>query len=334
MDEQSFLNSLPDLTGRIAVVTGGAGGIGLETTIYLAQKGATVYVASRNQEKSERAIATARERLKGQGGPIKFHKLDLASIRSARESARAFRQLEDRLDILVCNAAISMSSLQELSPDGYERAFATNHLGHFAFVMELLDLLEAGAKSTGDARVVMVSSLAYRVAQKPDYDSLRSVVKDDGTRIWDLKGAFIRYGNSKLANIHFASELDSKFRERNIRNIYCNSCHPGSVTTTGLGTGEQVALSPAVIGSIRTVLNRVSNTAQDAAKTQVYLAASKDIIERDVHGEYWVPQWSWTLKYKGCHKEELTSLGQDKQERQRLWQFSEEAVKAAVSESQ
>jgi NAD(P)-dependent dehydrogenase (short-subunit alcohol dehydrogenase family) len=116
----------------------GAAGIGLETTVYLAQKGATVYVASRNPEKSEAGIATARERLGGKGGEIKFHQLQLSDVKSAEASAKSFMEKETRLDILICNAGISMATLKELSPDGYEQMFATNHLGHFAFVNGLL----------------------------------------------------------------------------------------------------------------------------------------------------------------------------------------------------
>lgn len=154
MDEEKFIDSLEDLTGRVAIVTGweasspcglareadcahsGAAGIGLETTIYLARKGATVYIASRNQQKSEAAISKARERLQDRGGSIKFHLLDLASIQGAGSSADAFQQLETRLDIIICNAGI-LAFRGEVSKDGYDKAFATNHLGHFRFVTKL-----------------------------------------------------------------------------------------------------------------------------------------------------------------------------------------------------
>ena len=95
-------------------------------------------MASRNREKSEKGIEVARQRLQGHTGIIKFHHLDLSSIAGSRESAEAFKQIETRLDILVCNAGISMLYKDELSKDGYERAFATNHLGHFVFVTSLL----------------------------------------------------------------------------------------------------------------------------------------------------------------------------------------------------
>lgn len=117
----------------------GAAGIGFHTTIYLACIGCKVYVASRNRSKGLAGAAEAEKILDrvSSSGPILFHPLDLASIKAARRSAQEFLKLEDRLDVVVCNAGISMMSLAELSEDGYERTLATNHLGHFAFVTGL-----------------------------------------------------------------------------------------------------------------------------------------------------------------------------------------------------
>ena len=96
-------------------------------------------MSSRNKAKSLQAIANAEARLAGQNhGVIKFHPLDLASIEEAKASARDFCEKVKRLDILVANAGIGMLYRDQLSVDGYERAFATNHLGHFAFVTGLL----------------------------------------------------------------------------------------------------------------------------------------------------------------------------------------------------
>lgn len=99
-----------------------------------------MYVASRNKEKSLKAIAEVEQRLSsGKGaGAIKFHQCDLSSIKGAKESAEAFKKIENRIDILVANAGISLAFRDQLSPDGYEKTFATNHLGHMAFIMTLL----------------------------------------------------------------------------------------------------------------------------------------------------------------------------------------------------
>ena len=161
MAEEKFLGSLEDLTGKVAIVTGyslptpyistltanfrGAAGLGLWTTIYLARKGCNVYVASRNREKSLLGIQKALDELKNDRdvGDIKFHQLDLASVKGVKESADAFRRIEGRIDIIVANAGVSMLDLSVLSEDGVERMMATNHLGHFAFVVGLLGMLVA-----------------------------------------------------------------------------------------------------------------------------------------------------------------------------------------------
>lgn len=121
----------------------GAKGIGLETTVYLASKGATVYVAARKSEGTDAGIEEARRRVEAtvagkSDEKIKYHELDLSSMQTAWQSAQAFKKLEQKLDILICNAGVSMTTLQKLSPDGYETMFAVNHLGHFAFVTALL----------------------------------------------------------------------------------------------------------------------------------------------------------------------------------------------------
>ncbi len=130
--------TLPSSQELTTISASGGAGIGLETTIYLAEKGCSVYVASRNQEKSEEGIAKAEVRLNGKGGPIKFHHLDLSTIEGSRKSAEEFKGIENRLDIIIGNAGISLIAMNELSIDGWEKTFATNHLGHFAFVTTLL----------------------------------------------------------------------------------------------------------------------------------------------------------------------------------------------------
>ncbi|KAI9801342.1 MAG: hypothetical protein M1825_003321 [Sarcosagium campestre] len=328
MSEDHFLDSLQDLTGQVAIVTGGAAGIGLETTVYLARKGAKVYVASRNIEKSERGISEARSRLNGQGGEILFHHLDLSSITGATKSANRFQQIETRLDIIVCNAGICMTSAGSLSDDGYESMFATNHLGHFAFVTALLDLLEDTASSCGEARVVVTSSVAYQMASRLDYSNLMVPVENDKSKLRDLNASFARYGRSKLANIYFAAELDRRLRGKGIKNIYVNSCHPGMVSRTGLG--GKGALSPIAESAVRKLLAIFSNTVEDAAKTQVHLAAGRQISDEEVHGQFWEPQCSWTRAYTGCRKHELPALARDVGEELRLWEYSEAAVHDVV----
>ncbi|KAI9848151.1 MAG: hypothetical protein M1837_000825 [Sclerophora amabilis] len=336
MGEKNFVESLEDLTGRVAIVTGGASGIGLETTIYLAQRGATVYVASRNRVKSEKGIAEAEERLRAKGkgkggGVIKYHHLDLSTMAGAKESAESFKTLESRLDIIVANAGISFEPQDELSSDGWEKVFATNHLGHFVFITTLLNLVETTANAHGQARIVAVSSIGYTSSKKIDYDALRTKLVDDGQSIWGLGPAFNRYVSSKLANVYFMTVLDTKLQEKGVKNVYCNSCHPGINPTTGLG--EQGGIR--YVGSraawlVRSLLYPFGNSVIDGAKTPTYLAASEEVRNREVHGEFWRPTWSWTWAFTGSRKQELTPLARDEEEQRKLWIYSREAVQEAI----
>ena len=88
-------------------------------------------------------------------------------------------------------------------------------------------LVEKTAKKYGDARIVMTSSFGYTFSTGLDYKALTTVVPGNGSKWWDLPGTFKRYGDSKLANIWFASELGRRLRENGVQNVYCNSCHPG-----------------------------------------------------------------------------------------------------------
>ncbi|KAL8937733.1 MAG: hypothetical protein Q9216_004282 [Gyalolechia sp. 2 TL-2023] len=206
--EQEFLQSLGDLNGKVAIVTG-------------------------NREKCLRGIARAEETLPETRGSIKFHQLDLSSIKGAKWSAQEFLKLEDRLDIVVANAGVSMLNLNELSQDGYER------ISIFPLT-RVVDLIKQTSLTHGDARIVVTSSIGYQSATGLDYSSLTTARPGDGDSVWDVKPAFVRYGNSKLANIYFVNELAKRLLGDGFKNVFCNSCHPGSPTGyswTILGAG-------------------------------------------------------------------------------------------------
>lgn len=91
-----------------------------------------------------------------------------------------------------------------------------------------LGLVQRTASKHGEARIVMMSSRGYTTATKLDYDALTTPKEGDGSSAWHLGGSFHRYCNTKLANLYFVAELDRRLQERGIKNVYCNSCHPGS----------------------------------------------------------------------------------------------------------
>lgn len=140
----------------------------------------------------------------------------------------------------------------------------------------------------------------------------------------------MRYAESKLANLYFAKELDQRLQARGVKNVFCNACHPGTAGGTGLGSGSLGKVGDMIEPVVRGFLGFVANTNEDAAKTQTYLAASREVKEKNIHGQYWAPVWSWTYTYVSCKEElPLTDLAKDREEQRKLWDFSEKALQKA-----
>lgn len=164
-------------------------------------------------------------------GEIAFHPLDLLDLQATHASVQKFLAEHDRLDIIIANAGSAFEPINELSVDGYDKTFHTNHLGHFVFVTGLLPLLEKTAKvNGGDSRVVVTSSTAYQFVGNEgiNFDTIATRQEGDGQSIFDMRAAGQRYGRSKLANILFAQELNRRLIRRGVDGVRVNSCHPGT----------------------------------------------------------------------------------------------------------
>ncbi len=205
---------IPSQAGRVAIVTGGASGIGLESARALADKGACVILAVRDAAKGERAVASIRKT--SPLAEVEAQPLDLADLGSVQAFATAFIAQYRRLDLLINNAGVMMCPFAR-TRDGFEIQFGTNHLGHFALTGHLLDLLRA----TEDSRVVNVSSLAHWRGN-PDLDDLHWE-----KRPYDTVQA---YCDSKLANLHFTLGLAKKLEDAG-DNPMVTAAHPGWTRT-------------------------------------------------------------------------------------------------------
>ncbi|MFB8009340.1 oxidoreductase [Nocardia sp. NPDC056000] len=191
---------IPDLTGSTAVVTGASAGLGAETARQLAARGARVVLACRSVDKGECVAASIRQR--SPDAELSVVQVDLASLASVRGAAAWVRERFDRVDLLVNNAGTLFRDGPHKTVDGFEPTFATNHLGHFAFTGLLLDLLTAAPAG----RVVAVSSRAA---------GYRRTVLDLGDLTYErraYKPMFV-YGQSKLANLLFAFELQRRLAD-------------------------------------------------------------------------------------------------------------------------
>jgi NAD(P)-dependent dehydrogenase (short-subunit alcohol dehydrogenase family) len=239
-----------DLSGKRAVVTGGASGIGVETVRALAQAGAAVTIAARKVDVA--ATITAEVRASTGNQAVDFAALELTD----RDSIDAFvAAWEGPLDILVDNAGVMALQELTLAPDGHEMQFATNHLGHFRLALGLHDALAA---APGGARIVSLSSRAH-LSSPVIFDDI-----DFAFRPYTPEAA---YAQSKTANVLFAIEAARRWAGDG---IITNAVHPGPILETGLARHMDQELLKKLVDSG----SYSFKTTEQGAATSVLAAAS------------------------------------------------------------
>lgn len=206
--------SVPDLTGRVALVTGANSGIGYWTAQHLAAAGATVVMGCRSPERAATALAELRAAVPS--GSFEILPLDLADLSAVRAAALEFGSRYDRLDLLVLNAGIALAPFGR-TVDGFESQFGANFLGHFA----LTGLLSPIFLATPASRVVTVGSIAQHVGRL-HFEDLNFAVR--------RYGPWRGYSQSKLANLIFMLELDRRLRRAGSDTISVGG-HPGASFT-------------------------------------------------------------------------------------------------------
>jgi len=249
-------DQIPDLSGRHAVVTGANSGLGFVTALELARHGADVTLAVRDQAKGDAARTQMASQLASTptAGTLELGLLDLASLDSIAEFAEAQVSSGRRLDLLVNNAGIMAIPRRETA-DGFEMQLGTNHLGHMALTLRLLPALVATGSEHGTTRVVTVSSGAHRFGKI----NLTDLMGERSYRPW---GA---YGQSKLANLLFAFELQRRLDAAGLP-VASYAAHPGFAATnlqsvaptmkgSALGTrmaewGNTLLAQPAEMGAL------------------------------------------------------------------------------------
>ncbi|KAK6943683.1 Short-chain dehydrogenase/reductase SDR [Dillenia turbinata] len=290
-----------DASNLTAIITGGASGIGLETARVLALRGAHVIIAARNLDAANKAKDIILK--DNQAARVDVLKLDLCSMKSIRAFVESFNALNLPLNILINNAGVMFCPFQ-LSEDGIEMQFATNHLGHFLLTNLLLDKMKQTAKSTGiEGRIVNLSSIAH---QHPYEEGIR-FDKINDRRGYSDKWA---YGQSKLANILHANELSRRLKEQGA-NITVNSVHPGLIMTNLM---RHSALLMRVFQFFTYLCWK--NVPQGAATT-CYVALHPSL--KGVTGKYFLD----------CNEFEASALARDETLAKKLWDFSNKLVNSA-----
>jgi retinol dehydrogenase 12 len=269
------------MTGKICLITGATSGIGEATALGLARQDASVVVVGRSKDK---CIATS-DAIKRQTGNQRIDYLvaDLASQQEIRNMARVFKQRYARLDVLINNAGTNRLARQ-LSPDGIELVFATNHLSYFLLTNLLLDVLRASAPS----RIVVVSSYYHRQARL-DFNRLQN-------------GGLNAYPLSKLANLLFVYELARRLKGSGVT---VNALNPGLVKSNiGLDIPGPASL-------VMRLLSRFAGISpEEGAKTSLYLATSPEV--EGINGKY----------FEACKPISSSPISYDRVAAERLWHIS------------
>ena len=265
------VSDIPDLTGKVAVVTGANGGLGLESAKALAGKGAHVVMAARNQDKA----AAARDEILAvhPEASLEIVELDLGSFDSTKAAAAKIAADHPKIDILINNAGL-MAMPERRTTDGYEMQFGVNHLGHWLFTAGLLKpILAADA-----ARVVTVTSTAHHTGKVVDPDNVNL---DDSYSPW---GA---YGRAKLANLHFALGLQREFERRGLA-AQSLAAHPGlSHTNLQVHTVEQGGVGRS--GPFWAWMAKYTGMSADkGALPQLRAATDPDAMGGEFYGPLWV----------------------------------------------
>ncbi len=253
-----------DLSGLVFVVTGSSSGLGEESARGLSARGAHIAMAARDA--GSNAEAAQRIRAAVPHADLSLHQLDLADLSSVARFAEQATGVLDRVDVLINNAGV-MACPEGRTADGFETQFGTNHLGHFALTLRLIPLL----RRVQNPRVVTLSSGGHRIAD---------VDLDDPNFETTPYDAWVAYGRSKSANVHFGAEL----ARRSGDGLLSFSVHPGAIVTR-LGRHLTPELTETLMARRRASAARQGGgsggmrfkSVEAGAATQVWAATSPDV---------------------------------------------------------
>ncbi|KAI0644742.1 NAD-P-binding protein [Trametes meyenii] len=291
------ISDIPNLSGKVMIVTGGNAGVGKETVKALLAHNAKVYMASRNETKALVAIA---ELQRETGRQATFLKMDLADLKSVKAAAQEFMSKETKLHVLYNSGGVMFPPVEQLTADGYDLQFGTNVLGHFYLTQLLIPLLLSGVSHSpeGKARVINTSSVGHASASGIDFDTLRGHPKRKKMGTQKL------HFQSKFAMVVFSNELHRRYGDQGLISV---SLHPGN-----LKTDVQRHVS-----SIEKVLSApLLHSASMGALTQLWAGTSVDGLA--LGGEYLIP---WARLGTAREETQNVRLGQ------KLWAWMEEQVR-------
>ncbi|NUR59173.1 MAG: SDR family NAD(P)-dependent oxidoreductase [Catenulispora sp.] len=318
---------MPDLTGRVAMVTGASSGIGFQTALELARHGARTLLAVRDPARGTYALERITSVVPSARGLVEVVRLDLASLDSIEDAAADLADRTAAVDILVNNAGVMVPD-GRTTADGFELQFGTNHLGHFALTGRLLPLL----LSAEAPRVVTVSSLTHRRA-KPiwDFEPITAdttgpvTAKPDHAEV-DGHHRVSGYGRSKLANLLFARELDRRAKHARL-SLASIAAHPG-YAATGLFTKTSFSRHNRVLSSVAQLVTRATGqSSATGAWPSLYAATHIDLFG----GEYIGPRGPGEIRGAPTHAF-MSAIARDEAVAAALWDQSVAATGVGYEE--
>ena len=299
--------TVPDLSGKLAVVTGSNSGLGLGLARRLAGAGADVIMAIRNRAKGEAAIAEIHETTPD--AKLTIRSLDLSSLASVAALGEQLNAEGRPIDILINNAGVMTPPDRATTSDGFELQFGSNHLGHFALTAHLLPLLRAA----GGARVVSLSSLAARQGR----------INFDDPQFEKSYSPMRAYGQSKLAVLMFARELDRRSQAAGW-GIVSNAAHPGLTKTNLQISGPSHGRgSPSVMERLYKLSWRFApflwQEIDDGLLPALYAAAAPQAEG----GAFYGPRGFYEAAGGGVTTAKTPARARDDADSRRLWELSE-----------
>ncbi|KZT65718.1 NAD(P)-binding protein [Daedalea quercina L-15889] len=289
-------DQIPDLAGRVMIVTGGNTGIGKATVKALLQHDAKVYMASRSRDKAEAAIEDLK---KETGKEAMFLELDLADYASIRRAAEEFLSKEPHLHVLFNNAGVMWCPPDMLGPDNYDLQWFTNVLGPFLFTRLLLPALIAGKATSPDGHTrIITTSSSGAYLQTINWDSLK-----DGPARRKMSPQML-YCQTKFANVVVTRQLAKRYADEGILAI---SLNPGNIDTD---------LARYTSGTVRRILKTfLLYPAHLGALTQLWAGTMPEAL--DHNGGFLIP-WARVGK---CRREAYDDVLGEK-----LWDWLENAI--------
>ncbi|PVI04412.1 NAD(P)-binding protein [Periconia macrospinosa] len=306
---------IPDLSGKIFVVTGGSAGIGFGIVAHLVQhKASKIYILS---DKEKHAVETLEELANwGDNSNVKWLECNLESLKQTDKVAKSLAKELTQLDALVCNAGLGVGVYNKTRDDGLESHMQVNYFAHAHIALTLLPVLQ----KTKDSRLVFQSSDLHRAAPSSvKFESIEEINKDIGP-------TFL-YNRSKLAEILFVRELVKRIQAGQFGNVtsehgqpWINATHPGAVSTDQPKQAEEAygTLGKVAVAALRPFMK---DPVSEGCRPALFAATSEDIVKYKIQGAYIVPDRKVT---------EPSSQAKDENLAVSLWNLTKKVLEEKV----